>query len=320
MYNALLGGVDLKGKSFCYTNPLVNTERTLWHVCPCCVGNIPRTLLMMPTWAYVKSKSGIYVNMFVGSRIHVGKVAGTDVEMVQKTDYPWKGAIAITVNPAETKTFAVYVRIPNRNTSKLYTESPAIQGYKSFSINGKPVKPQVEKGYAVIEREWQAGDRIELELPLEPQRVTADDRIKADTGDVALKFGPLVYNVETADQQQIDQPLSSAPLRTEWKPELLGGVMVIHGTWKDGSPMLAIPNYTRMNRVGPPPNYPGESAINYAPGASTSNGGKTPSKSPTDPSPVHPAILNATAGAGVTKPADDKRYGVTTRIDSKVWI
>ena len=27
MYNALLGGVDLDGKNFCYTNPLVNTER-----------------------------------------------------------------------------------------------------------------------------------------------------------------------------------------------------------------------------------------------------------------------------------------------------
>ena len=46
MYNALLGGVDLEGRSFCYTNPLINTERTLWHVCPCCVGNIPRTVLM----------------------------------------------------------------------------------------------------------------------------------------------------------------------------------------------------------------------------------------------------------------------------------
>ncbi len=60
--------------------------------------------------------------MFVGSRIHVGKVAGTEVEMVQKTEYPWKGAIAITVNPEEARTFSVYVRIPNRSVSKLYTD------------------------------------------------------------------------------------------------------------------------------------------------------------------------------------------------------
>jgi hypothetical protein len=83
MYNALLGSVDLEGKNFCYTNPLINTTRTSWHVCPCCVGNIPRTLLMIPTWSYVKGRDGVYVNLFIGSRVNVGKVAGTDVEMVQ---------------------------------------------------------------------------------------------------------------------------------------------------------------------------------------------------------------------------------------------
>ena len=112
MYNALLGGVALDGKSFCYTNPLINTERALWHVCPCCVGNLSRTLLMIPTWTYVKDKTGLYINMFVGSRIHVGKVAGTGVEVIQKTDYPWSGSISITVNPKEAKTFSIYVRIP----------------------------------------------------------------------------------------------------------------------------------------------------------------------------------------------------------------
>ena len=235
MYNALLGGVNLDGASFCYTNPLLNTERTLWHVCPCCVGNIPRTLLMMPTLAYVKSPTGVYVNMFVGSRIQVGEVAGTPVEMVQKTEYPWKGTVAITVNPQDAKTFSVYVRIPNRNTSKLYTETPAISGIKSFSVNGRTVTPHIEKGYAVVTREWRKGDRIELELPLEAQRVVADARVQADLGDVALRYGPLVYNVETADQQDIHQPLSDQPLRTEWRPDLLGGLMVITGKWKDGS-------------------------------------------------------------------------------------
>ena len=59
MYNALLGGVDLEGKNFYYTNPLINTERAQWHVCPCCVGNIPRTLLMIPTWTYAKDNTGL---------------------------------------------------------------------------------------------------------------------------------------------------------------------------------------------------------------------------------------------------------------------
>jgi len=258
MYNALLGGVALDGKSYCYTNPLVNTERALWHVCPCCVGNLSRTLLMIPTWTYVKDPAGLYVNMFVGSKINVGQVAGTEVEVIQKTDYPWKGAVSITVNPREEKNFSLYVRIPDRSTSKLYTDSPVVRGVKSFAVNGKEVTLEMRKGYAVVTRTWKAGDRIELEFPMEPQRVEADERIKADLGSVALKYGPLIYSVETADNASFGQKLGNAPLRTEWKGDVLGGVMVITGKWADGSPMLAIPNYARMNRVGPPPAYPDE--------------------------------------------------------------
>jgi hypothetical protein len=116
----------------------------------------------------------------------------------------------------------------------------------------------MRKGYAVVTRTWKAGDRIELEFPMEPQRVEADERIKADLGSVALKYGPLIYSVETADNASFGQKLGNAPLRTEWKGDVLGGVMVITGKWADGSPMLAIPNYARMNRVGAPPAYPDE--------------------------------------------------------------
>ncbi len=258
MYNALLGGVGLDGKSYCYTNPLINTERAQWHVCPCCVGNLSRTLLMIPTWSYVKSKDGLFVNMFVGSRIHVGEVAGTNVEVVQKTDYPWHGSVSITLNPEEARRFTVFVRIPDRTTSKLYKESPTVSGVKRFAVNGAEHERSIRRGYAVVTREWKAGDTIELEIPMDPQRVVADYRVHADTDLVALRYGALIYNVERADNENIDRKLSDAPLRAEWRPDLLGGVMVIAGKWRDGSPMLAIPNFARMNRVGPPPAYPSE--------------------------------------------------------------
>jgi DUF1680 family protein len=269
MYNALLGGVALDGKSYCYTNPLVNTERARWHVCPCCVGNLSRTLLMIPTWSYVKDSTGLYVNMFVGSRIHVGQVAGTGVEVIQKTDYPWKGSISMTVNPEQARTFSVYVRIPDRTTSKLYTDSPVVRGVKRLAVNGQQVTPTIQKGYAVVTREWKAGDRIELELPMEPQRVVADSRIKADAGRTALKYGPLIYNVETPDNRNLDQKIGAAPLRTQWRPDLLGGMVVITGKWADGSDLVAVPNYARMNRVGPPHEYPREEETTSSPDASS---------------------------------------------------
>lgn len=270
MYNALLGSTDLAGKSFCYTNPLVDTERAKWHTCPCCVGNIPRTLLMMPTWAYVKGDDGLYVNLFVGSRIDVGEVAGTRVEMVQQTDYPWKGAVGITVNPREPRRFSVRVRVPQRTTSALYTATPEIGGLLRLAVNGQAMTPRIEKGYAVITREWRAGDRIELEVPMAVQRVIGDDKIEATRGKVALRYGPLIYNVERADQSRIDLPLGNGPLHAEWRGDLLDGVMVIRGRWSDGSAMTAVPNFARANRTGEPiREFPGETGVEYAPGAST---------------------------------------------------
>jgi DUF1680 family protein len=250
LFNALLGGVDLEGKNFYYTNALDSGEpRYPWHNCPCCVGNIPRTLLMLPTWMYAKSADSIYVNLFVGSTATVENVAGTDVEMVQATDYPWNGKIAITVNPKASKRFSVRIRVPDRSVSTLYESAPAANGIQSISINGMAAKPAIANGYAVVTRTWKTGDKITLDLPMKVQRITPSGKILATQGRVALRYGPLVYNIEKADQD-ITQVLSpDSPLTAEWRGDLLGGVMTIKGVFANGSTMLAIPNYARNNRI-----------------------------------------------------------------------
>jgi uncharacterized protein len=249
MYNALLGSVDLEGKNFTYTNPLTQSfSRYQWHVCPCCVGNIPRTLLMIPTWTYVKDNDAIYVNLFIGSTINIEKVAGTDVEMVQKTDYPWSGQVSITVNPKETKTFTLYVRVPDHRTSTLYTSAPVVEGLKSLSVNGNPVEIKMKNGYAVITREWKTGDKVDFEIPMEVQRITADNRIVADRGTVALRYGPLVYCVEEADKNDIKSKIGDETIVPEWKGNLLGGTEVLQGKWSDGKDLVAIPYFLRNNR------------------------------------------------------------------------
>ncbi|HEX7051183.1 MAG TPA: beta-L-arabinofuranosidase domain-containing protein [Longimicrobiales bacterium] len=262
LYNALLGGLSLDGKTFYYPNPLdARRVRTSWHSVPCCTGNIPRTLLALPTWIYAKDADGIYVNLFIGSTVDVGEVGGTPVQMVQKTDYPWDGKVAITVNPETRKRMRVRIRVPNRSVSELYTSEPEANGILSLAVNGSPVEQKIENGYAVIDRTWEPGDRIEFELPMKIQRVRAIDKIEADRGKVALRYGPLVYNIEKVDVGDIGKVLPpDAPLTTEWRGDLLGGVVVIKGTFADGSPMIAIPNYARMNREPPPPPRPAESA------------------------------------------------------------
>jgi hypothetical protein len=85
--------------------------------------------------------------------------------------------------------------------------------------------------------------------------------------------------------------------------------MVITGKWQDGTPMLAIPNYARMNRVEHERSaLAGDSSVNYAPGATNGTNNNT-----------------ATAGAafqGSTTPANStpRRSRYPRKIDSKVWM
>ncbi|MCX6880316.1 MAG: glycoside hydrolase family 127 protein [Verrucomicrobia bacterium] len=258
LYNALLGSVDLEGKNFTYTNALDDGgKRYLWHGCPCCVGNIPRTLLMLPAWTYAKGHDSLYVNLFIGSTMTIDDVAETRVEMVQETDYPWNGKVSITVNPAAEKHFSIKVRVPNRSVSKLYTLTPNCPGLLSLAVNGQAVDLKaaaqaVEQGYTTIDRTWKAGDRIEFELPMPIQRAKADERVVTDRGRVALRCGPIIYCIESEDQQDFEKAAltDDSALATAWKPELLGGVTVIEGAFSGGAKMTAIPYYARNNRGG----------------------------------------------------------------------
>ena len=254
MYNALLGSLDMKGKNFYYPNPLSAAgDRYPWHNCPCCVGNIPRTLLMIPTWTYLTSEKGIYVNLFIGGSINIEKVVGTDIEMVQETNYPWDGKISITLNPKAEKEFTLFVRVPDRKTSELYEPVPTVKGLLTLSVNGEKTNPVINKGYAEIKRTWKAGDKVEFELPMYIQKITADPNIAAAKDQVALRYGALIYNFEEVDNGSAinEGSFGSGALRAEWDPDFLGGMQLIKGSWADGKTMVAIPNFARMNRNEP---------------------------------------------------------------------
>jgi DUF1680 family protein len=292
LYNALLGSLDLGGTAFYYTNPLdANAARTPWHNCPCCVGNIPRTLLMLPTWTYSKAPDGVYVNLFAGGRVDLGEVAGTGLEIVQATRYPWDGKVTLTVNPKTPKRFAVRIRAPRRNVSALYRATPDGDGVTRLAVNGVPVKAAAVNGYLEIVRAWKRGDTIELALPMPIQRVYASDKIVASANrpsptkdKVALRVGPLVYNIEQVDQDISGALEPAAPLALEWRADLLGGVNVIKGAFAGGAPMLAIPNYARYNRnpPAPPPAPPAPPAPATPPAQAAS---QPPPGAPAQPAP-----------------------------------
>ncbi len=251
LYNNVLGAVELTGRNFFYQNPLASDKsRYPWHGCPCCVGNIPRTLIAIKDLMYSvnEDRDTLYLNHFVDSEGEIPGIGGAALRIRQETRYPWDGVVRLTLHPAAPATFAMALRVPNRTESKLYTATPDFKSPPKITVNGQPQSPLVRDGYAVLKNTWKDGDCVELALPMEVQVVRCDDRVAADRGRVALQRGPLVYNFEDVDHPS---PVGKAELKpgiewkAVWKGDLLGGVMVL-----EGGGFTAVPNYARLNRGG----------------------------------------------------------------------
>lgn len=257
LYNNILGAVELSGRNFYYQNPLdASRARYPWHGCPCCVGNIPRALLAIKDLVYSvnPARTELYLSHYVDSEAALPDVGGAALRIRQATRYPWDGEVTVTLHPARATRFTLKLRIPDRTESELYSAAPGLDGRFVVRVNGKPQSPPVERGYVAVRGEWKEGDRIELLLPMQVQRVRADPRVAANVGRVALQYGPLVYNVESVDLpsgKNLDALALApdAPLRAVWDGELLGGVLAIRGAFADGTPLVAVPNFTRMNRL-----------------------------------------------------------------------
>ncbi|MHC4241366.1 MAG: discoidin domain-containing protein, partial [Planctomycetota bacterium] len=148
-----------------------------------------------------------------------------------------KGIININVEPEKNDTFAIYVRIPGwaQNQpvpSNLYEYQKTGHEEVALKVNGKRAAIKIQRGFARIERKWHKGDKIELILPMPIRRIIAHQNIKENRGKVALQRGPIVFCLEWPDND--DKVLNlmipdDSGLRTQYRPDLLNGVMVVTG-------------------------------------------------------------------------------------------
>jgi DUF1680 family protein len=242
LYNGALTGVSLAGKSYTYVNPLESSHgnaRWSWNGCPCCPPMFLKMMGAMPGYIYAQDKSGIYVNLFVGSRAQI-QVVGQTVKIKQATSYPWQGDVRITVEPARASEFDLHVRIPGwcqgpTSADDLYQAANRPQnGAVHLKVNGKSIEtPVIVRGYATIHRRWTSGDVVQLTLDMPVQRIQANSNVAADKGRVAIMRGPIVYCFEGSDNGAAVRNLV-IPAGTEFTPEyrdnLLGGVTLLEAT------------------------------------------------------------------------------------------
>lgn len=198
LYNAFLPGVSLAGTEYFYVNPLQQRAdahadenrspahgRRGWFDCACCPPNIMRTFASLDAYLATSANGGLQLHQFAS-----GDFAFDGGSVRVETDYPWSGAVGITVTES-TGRWALDVRIP------------AWSDATSLTINGDEVATTAGQ-YARIERDFAVGDVILLDLDLTPHVYEADSRIDSTRGSVAIERGPLVYALEHSDNAGVD--------------------------------------------------------------------------------------------------------------------
>jgi DUF1680 family protein len=239
LYNAALSGISMKGDLFFYPNPLQSKgqhARSPWFGCACCPSNVARFIPSVPGYAYAYKNKDIYINLFISGQGLI-ETNNNKVKLTQKTEYPWKGKVQFSVEPDKIDTFTINIRIPGwaRNQavpSDLYQFQKNIDEKTTIKINGKRTAFNIHKGFAGIKRKWQKGDTIELDLPMSVRRIIAHPNVKEDKDKFALQRGPIVFCLEWPDNDSKVLNLmipDNSLLRTEYKPDLLNGVMIITG-------------------------------------------------------------------------------------------
>ena len=246
LYNGLISGIGLDGKSFFYTNAMefknnstykdVEATRSGWFECSCCPTNLARLIPSIPGYIYAQKDDNIYVNLFIAgsANLTVNKAA---VQIIQQNNYPWDGALSFTINPAKTLAFNLLVRMPGwaQNEalpSDLYTFQNNSDQKPTIKINGTAVAFNIKDGYAVLNKLWKKGDKVEVMLPMETRRVVSSKNIPENDGKVALQRGPLLYCAEWVDNfgkvSNLILP-SNTVLIPEYNAGLLNGTMVLKG-------------------------------------------------------------------------------------------
>ncbi len=231
LYNTLLSGIAMDGKSFFYVNPLevwpascmdktskehVKPVRQTWYGVACCPPNITRTLASLGQYIYFQEKDRIYTNLYISNQAEV-EINGVNFMLELSGDFPWKNQMKFRITAEQETPASFYFRIPS------YA--------RKFNIrrDGKNIDFTVENGYAKVEGSFQETVlNISFEAPAE--FVHANPQVRADSGKTALVKGPIVYCLEETDNGENLASVfvqSDQEIQEVYEKKLLGGCLVL---------------------------------------------------------------------------------------------
>lgn len=188
VYNALFAAQSPEGRDLRYFTPFEGRRRYFRdqalldlpsYDTYCCPNNYRRIVAELPRMVYYQTGEGLVVNLFVTSEAQFELASGAALAVRQETDYPNTGRVVVHIAPAAPTLCTIGLRIPRWC------------GRAMVLVSGESTPREVQGGQChPIHREWWAGDRIEVDLPM-PWRLV--ERRAAQEGRVAVMRGPMVY-------------------------------------------------------------------------------------------------------------------------------
>jgi DUF1680 family protein len=213
LLNNVLAAVNLEGNRFFYVNPLAadgkypfnhgTAGRAPWFGTACCPSNMARLLPQVQGMTYAHDDQDLYITFYAETATRI-EIAGTEVGIRQKTAYPNEGRVTIILDPKKSATFRLHLRIPTWSgkqfvPGELYHYADSSAEPWKLSVNGKPANTAIERGFAVLERQWEKGDRITLDLPMPIRFNRCHGKVEDNQGRLAFTRGPFVLCAEGLD-------------------------------------------------------------------------------------------------------------------------
>lgn len=232
LYNGVLSGMALDGRSFFYVNPLeaepeacrqdarkahVKPVRQKWFGCACCPPNLARLIGSLAQYAYTEREAALWFHLYVGGTVSK-RVGDRELRVRTESDFPWDGNVRVRLHeekdgkaggrsgirctlafrvPGWCRRGDVQVLHGGQLTVIVCENGGASVTSQEPGLSG--VRVEAEHGYLYLTADWKEGDSIELKFPMEVRMVTANPKVRENIGKVAFTRGPVVFCMEEAD-------------------------------------------------------------------------------------------------------------------------
>ncbi len=228
LFNGVLSGMALDGKSFFYVNPLevlpkachederkfhVKPIRQKWFGCACCPPNIARLLSSIAAYACTENEDTLFVHLYMGCELKKN-VGEQEVSVQIASGFPCDGKVTIDVNADAPTRMTLALRLPDwaeectvnginikfAALSGMLTDAAATNSLLSaIAYAAGAASAKITDGYLYLSGTWSGNTRLTLDFPMTTRIIAANPSVREDAGKVAVTRGPVVYCLEEAD-------------------------------------------------------------------------------------------------------------------------